>query len=45
MLHQCEATPLGIIGVRGVRILLWVEASDVDQWIALVSELERMVIA
>ena len=45
MLHQCEATPLGIIGVRGIRILLWVEAGDVDQRIALVGELESMVIA
>ena len=45
MLHQCEATPLGIIGVRGIRILMWVKAGDVDQRIALVGELERMVIA
>ena len=45
MLHQCEATPLGIINMRRVRILLWVEAGDVDQRITLVGELERMVIA
>ena len=31
--------------MRGVRILLWVEAGDVDQRITLVGELERMVIA
>jgi hypothetical protein len=45
MLHQREATPQWIVGVRGIRILLWVEAGDVDQGIALVGELERMVVA
>ena len=31
--------------MRGVRILLWVEAGDVDQRIALVGEPKRMGIA
>ena len=43
VLHQREAAPLRISVVCGIGVLLWVEACDVDQRVALVSEAENTI--
>ena len=44
MLHQREAAPLWVCRVCGVGVLVWVEACDMDQRVALVGETQLSVV-